>query len=172
MSRDHAYKVDPIGLVWCCATSLLPINSKIAALPKWHAGDHLYKMNYMDFVAQHRRANADITIGCLPCTEAQAQSFGVMKVQSGGVITEFAEKPKGQRLQEMKARRPCASRFHCLMCLLWPLSYLSGPRACCCRQRTHITLQWDWWLPVKGLNCVFGYGVRAHQCLLHRNVSL
>lgn len=44
------------------------------------AGDHLYRMDYREFVAAHRAAGADITVAALPCAEEQAQAFGLMKI--------------------------------------------------------------------------------------------
>ena len=64
------------------------------------AGDHLYRMDYREFVAAHRAAGADITVAALPCAEAQA--FGLMKIDDGGRIVEFAEKPKGEELRKMQ----------------------------------------------------------------------
>lgn len=66
------------------------------------SGDHLYRMNYEDFVAQHRETNADITIAALPTDEEQAEAFGVMKIDETGRITEFAEKVKGEKLHKMR----------------------------------------------------------------------
>jgi glucose-1-phosphate adenylyltransferase len=74
-----------------------------ARLSQHHgAGDHLYRMNYEDFVAQHRETNADITIAALPTDEEQAEAFGVMKIDGTGRITEFAEKVKGDKLRSMR----------------------------------------------------------------------
>ena len=59
-------------------------------------------MDYMKFVDHHRATGADITIGCLPCDEARASDFGLMKVDGDGRIVEFAEKPKGDALRAMR----------------------------------------------------------------------
>ena len=48
--------------------------------PDQCAGDHLYRMDYREFVAAHRAAGADITVAALPCAEEQAQAFGLMKI--------------------------------------------------------------------------------------------
>ena len=48
------------------------------------SGDHLYRMDYMDFVNKHRETNADITITCLPCDDERASDFGLMKIDSTG----------------------------------------------------------------------------------------
>jgi glucose-1-phosphate adenylyltransferase len=65
------------------------------------AGDHLYRMEYMDFVMRHRELGADVTVGCLPCDAEKATSFGLMKTHEGR-ITEFKEKPKGDDLRSMR----------------------------------------------------------------------
>lgn len=68
------------------------------------AGDHLYRMNYSDFVFQHRSKKADITISVKPVTEEEARGFGVLKVDETGKIVRFAEKPKDPiLLEEMKS---------------------------------------------------------------------
>ncbi|KAK9818435.1 hypothetical protein WJX72_012537 [[Myrmecia] bisecta] len=65
------------------------------------SGDHLYRMNYQDFVHKHRQSKADITVAALPQDEKNAESFGVMKIDDTGRITDFAEKVKGAALKAM-----------------------------------------------------------------------
>jgi glucose-1-phosphate adenylyltransferase len=66
------------------------------------SGDHLYRMDYSRFVAAHRQAGAAITVAALPCDEARASAFGLMKIDDTGRIVEFAEKPKGDALRAMR----------------------------------------------------------------------
>ncbi|KAJ4849905.1 Glucose-1-phosphate adenylyltransferase large subunit 1 [Turnera subulata] len=66
------------------------------------SGDHLYRMDYMDFVQHHVNSNADITISCAPVGESRASEYGLVKIDSGGRIVHFAEKPKGSELREMQ----------------------------------------------------------------------
>jgi glucose-1-phosphate adenylyltransferase len=66
------------------------------------SGDHLYRMDYRDFVRKHRESGAAITIAALPCAEKEATAFGLMKIDEQGRVVEFAEKPKGERLTSMK----------------------------------------------------------------------
>ena len=66
------------------------------------SGDHLYRMDYAEFVLAHRRAGAEITVAALPCQEREAEAFGLMKIDAGGRIVEFAEKPKGDALRAMQ----------------------------------------------------------------------
>ncbi len=66
------------------------------------AGDHLYRMDYREFINRHRESNADVSISVIPVNEAQAPGFGLMKVDSAGRVIEFREKPTGETLASMK----------------------------------------------------------------------
>ncbi|MCK4813614.1 MAG: glucose-1-phosphate adenylyltransferase [Candidatus Marinimicrobia bacterium] len=68
------------------------------------AGDHLYRMNYQEFVAHHRNTNADISISVKPVSKEEAKGFGILKVNKDGRIVKFAEKPTDETvLKEMKS---------------------------------------------------------------------
>lgn len=49
-------------------------------------GDHLYRMDYRDFVRKHRESGAAITIAALPCDEKRASAFGLMKIDESGKV--------------------------------------------------------------------------------------
>ncbi|XP_021852787.1 glucose-1-phosphate adenylyltransferase large subunit, chloroplastic/amyloplastic [Spinacia oleracea] len=66
------------------------------------SGDHLYRMDYMNFVQKHIDTNADITVSCLPMDDSRASDFGLMKIDHTGRIIQFAEKPKGSDLNAMQ----------------------------------------------------------------------
>jgi glucose-1-phosphate adenylyltransferase len=66
------------------------------------SGDHLYRMDYREFVKKHRETKADITIAALPCDEKRASAFGLMKIDGSGQVVEFAEKPTGDALRKMQ----------------------------------------------------------------------
>lgn len=66
------------------------------------SGDHLYRMDYSKFVEHHRQTKADITLSVVPIDEKRASSFGLMKIDDTGRITDFSEKPKGEELQQMQ----------------------------------------------------------------------
>ena len=57
------------------------------------AGDHIYKMDYMNLVKQHIENEADLTIGALRVTLDQAHQFGVMQIDTDGRVIGFEEKP-------------------------------------------------------------------------------
>ncbi|WVZ20493.1 hypothetical protein V8G54_007815 [Vigna mungo] len=66
------------------------------------SGDHLYRMDYMDFVQRHVDTNADITVSCVPMDDSRASDYGLMKIDKTGRIVQFAEKPKGSDLKAMR----------------------------------------------------------------------
>ena len=66
------------------------------------SGDHLYRMDYKEFVRKHRESGAAITIAALPCDEKRATAFGLMKIDEDGRVIEFAEKPSGDELKAMQ----------------------------------------------------------------------
>ena len=57
------------------------------------AGDHIYKMDYELMLQQHVNQGADVTVACMEVPRAEASDFGVMAVDAGDRIIEFAEKP-------------------------------------------------------------------------------
>lgn len=58
------------------------------------SGDHIYKMDYADMVAAHKKAGAACTIAVMEVPWSEASRFGIMSVDGEDNITEFAEKPK------------------------------------------------------------------------------
>lgn len=67
------------------------------------SGDHLYRMDYMDFVQSHVDRNADITLSCATVGDSRASDYGLVKIDSRGKIIQFAEKPRGPKLKAMQA---------------------------------------------------------------------
>ena len=59
------------------------------------SGDHVYKMDYGNFLAFHAAKKADMTVCCIevPVEEAAGQ-FGVMTVDESGRVIGFHEKPE------------------------------------------------------------------------------
>lgn len=66
------------------------------------SGDHLYRMDYSDYVMKHRESGADVTLSVVPIGYKTASSFGLMKVDENNRIVDFSEKPKGEALEAMK----------------------------------------------------------------------
>lgn len=66
------------------------------------SGDHLYRMDYRNFLARHFESNADVTVSVIPCAPEVAEGFGLLKADTEGRITEFSEKPKGEALEAMR----------------------------------------------------------------------
>ncbi|MDQ5844922.1 MAG: glucose-1-phosphate adenylyltransferase [Acidobacteriota bacterium] len=66
------------------------------------SGDHLYRMDYRDFLARHYETDADITISVIPIPPDSASEFGLLKTDSEGRVIEFSEKPKDAALEAMR----------------------------------------------------------------------
>ncbi len=67
------------------------------------AGDHLYRMDYREFIREHIETGADVSISVLPVDEKRAEGFGLMKVDATRRVTEFREKPTGEALRSMRS---------------------------------------------------------------------
>ncbi|WP_342646354.1 glucose-1-phosphate adenylyltransferase [Mucilaginibacter sp. CSA2-8R] len=58
------------------------------------SGDQLYQLDFKDMVQQHINAGAEISIATIPVHAKDVPSFGILKTDTEGVITDFIEKPK------------------------------------------------------------------------------
>ncbi len=70
------------------------------------AGDHLYRMDYSQFVAHHRECRADVTIAVLPVSAQDAPRYGILQTDAEGRIVAFAEKPRDPDILEGLVSRP------------------------------------------------------------------
>jgi glucose-1-phosphate adenylyltransferase len=66
------------------------------------SGDHLYSMDYRDFLARHYESDADVTVSVIPSDPISASEFGLLKTDPDGRIVEFKEKPKERELESMR----------------------------------------------------------------------
>jgi len=58
------------------------------------SGDQLYRMDFRELMNQHLETGADITIATIPVPRHEAQSLGIMQIDSDRRIVRFVEKPK------------------------------------------------------------------------------
>jgi glucose-1-phosphate adenylyltransferase len=58
------------------------------------AGDHIYKMDYSNMLADHVAKGAGCTVACVEVPLSEASDFGVMAVDSAMKIVDFQEKPE------------------------------------------------------------------------------
>jgi glucose-1-phosphate adenylyltransferase len=70
------------------------------------AGDHLYRMDFSEFLDAHIESQADITIAAQPVNAADATQMGIFRFDALGQISGFEEKPDAARLVEMKSSVP------------------------------------------------------------------
>jgi glucose-1-phosphate adenylyltransferase len=75
------------------------------------SGDHLYRMDYGEFIEFHRERRADVTIAAQPVALADASRFGILKSDEDGRIASFFEKPQAGDLDGLEcipdSDRPC-----------------------------------------------------------------
>jgi glucose-1-phosphate adenylyltransferase len=69
------------------------------------SGDHLYHMDYRDFLRRHYDTDADVTVSVIPCSPDAASDFGLLKTDENGRIVEFKEKPQRDALETMRVDR-------------------------------------------------------------------
>ena len=74
------------------------------------AGDHLYRMNLGELVADHIEQDADVTIAAQPCDPETSTQMGIFHFDTTGQISGFEEKPNLQRLGEIGQSVPRDSR--------------------------------------------------------------
>lgn len=58
------------------------------------SGDHIYKMDYMKMLEQHKATGAACTVATITVPMEEASRFGICNTTPDGVIYEFEEKPK------------------------------------------------------------------------------
>ncbi len=69
------------------------------------AGDHLYRMDYLDLVDTHIERRADITIAAQPVSIDDATGMGILRFDHGGRVAAFEEKPSRDRLAEVQSQQ-------------------------------------------------------------------
>lgn len=67
------------------------------------AGDHLYDMNYRDFIQYHIDSEADITMAVQPVGADMAPALGILKRSPEGEILDFVEKPPAENLSGLES---------------------------------------------------------------------
>jgi glucose-1-phosphate adenylyltransferase len=73
------------------------------------AGDHIYKMDYSNMLADMQARGADCIVACVEVPLAQASEFGVMAVDESLKIVDFLEKPRSPPAMPGKPDRALAS---------------------------------------------------------------
>jgi glucose-1-phosphate adenylyltransferase len=73
------------------------------------AGDHLYRMDFIELIEAHIEGRADITIAAQPVSTADATQMGILKFDDLGQINGFEEKPSLERLAAIGGSVPRGS---------------------------------------------------------------
>jgi glucose-1-phosphate adenylyltransferase len=72
--------------------------------------DHVYNMDYVGFIAEHSRNNADITIMTNAVPKSKVKDLGIVKIDESGRIIDFAEKPTDENVIESFRLAPGTKR--------------------------------------------------------------
>lgn len=67
------------------------------------SGDQLYQMDLNEFLENHIKNKADISIATTPVNASDATEFGIMKKEHDGFINSFIEKPNKSELGNWKS---------------------------------------------------------------------
>jgi glucose-1-phosphate adenylyltransferase len=65
------------------------------------SGDHLYRMDYAEFLQRHIDSGAEVTVAVQPVTEKEAPELGILKTDTDGQIVDFVEKPSAEQIPEL-----------------------------------------------------------------------
>jgi len=67
------------------------------------SGDHLYRMNYNEFLNTHIQNKANISISVKPVSRKEASEFGILQIDELNRVKKFMEKPSGELLESIKS---------------------------------------------------------------------
>jgi glucose-1-phosphate adenylyltransferase len=73
------------------------------------SGDHIYKMDYSQFIRQHHKKRADLTIATVDVPVCEAGRFGVIEADSEGRVRGFEEKPQNPKCMPGRSDRALVS---------------------------------------------------------------
>lgn len=57
------------------------------------SGDHIYKMDYLKFIDNHIKNDADLSMACIEVPKDQASRFGIVGIDENYNVQSFVEKP-------------------------------------------------------------------------------
>jgi glucose-1-phosphate adenylyltransferase len=64
------------------------------------SGDQLYRMDFRRMIAEHREADADVSIATIPVPRKEAAALGILQIAEDRRIVRFVEKPKEAAVQD------------------------------------------------------------------------
>jgi glucose-1-phosphate adenylyltransferase len=70
------------------------------------SGDQLFQMDFRTLLETHREHAADATLAVIPVAREQTAGLGILKVDPGGRIVHFEEKPRPERLDDLESDIP------------------------------------------------------------------
>jgi len=73
------------------------------------AGDHVYRMDFAELIEAHIERDADITIAAQPVSPEMGTEMGIFSFDVSGQIVGFEQRPRPERLAEMRSSAPAHS---------------------------------------------------------------
>jgi len=73
------------------------------------AGDHVYRMDFVELIEAHIERDADITIAAQPVSAEDATQMGIFRFDAEGQVIGFEEKPPAERLAQIGSSAPAHS---------------------------------------------------------------
>ena len=70
------------------------------------SGDQLYRMDFAKMLADHQAAGADVPIAAKPVRREAAAGLGIMRIDEGGRVQGFLEKPTTTEEMDLMATDP------------------------------------------------------------------
>jgi len=70
------------------------------------SGDHIYRMDYRQLLADHKKKNSDVTVTAIPIRREKAPELGILDINDKGEVIRFVEKPKEQSVIDTLEIKP------------------------------------------------------------------
>jgi glucose-1-phosphate adenylyltransferase len=70
------------------------------------SGDHIYRMDYRQLLAEHEEKNADVTVAAIPVLREKSSELGVLDINGNGEVVRFVEKPQDQSMIDTLEIKP------------------------------------------------------------------
>ncbi len=70
------------------------------------ASDHIYRMNYMNFLREHLEKGAEVSIGAVEVPTKEAYRFGILGTDDMGWVRYFTEKPRYAKMV-LESKKTC-----------------------------------------------------------------
>ena len=70
------------------------------------SGDHIYRMDYREILAEHKAKNSDVTVAAIPVKRDKAPELGILDIDGKGEVIRFVEKPQDRTVIDTLEIKP------------------------------------------------------------------